>query len=273
MKKIILPCLMLAFVLVNAQTKENTSDRTLTKVLTLKIHRKGGANGASVAWHPKQKKYYAAMAGNVVFPLQVFDAKGKLLSDTSLEAMFDVRGLWYNALTDALQGNGYNDFGWTQYLLDAKGIPMGLKPLFHGMLQPTEQSVGVFVPKDNGVYFLSGKNFALVRYGATDGSNTTNDITLYPGARTKPDKDIDADELEANYNSNAIAYTGTTGAEIGLLNIASNQIELYSLSNGLMQSVLKLPEGTPLYSALNFSYANGIYWLFDKNDRTWVGYK
>ena len=273
MKKIILPFLMLAFVFANAQTKENTSDRTLAKVLTLKIQRKGGANGASVAWHPKQKKYYAAMAGNVVFPLQVFDAKGKLLSDTSLEAMFDVRGLWYNPLVDALQGNGYDDFGWTQYLLDAKGMPEGLKPLFHGMLQPNEQSVGVFVPKDNAVYFMNDRGFTLAKYKVADGNNTNDDITLYPGARTKPEKDAGSEGLEENYNSNAIVYTGITGAEIGLLNIAANQIELYSLSSGLMQAVLKLPDGAPVYQRLNFSYSNGIYWLFDKNERTWVGYK
>ena len=270
MKKIILLVLMLAFVFVNAQTKEGATDRTLTKTLTFKIDRKGGANGAAVAWHPKQKKYYAAMAGNVSFPLMVFDGNGKLLSDTSLKAMFDVRGLWYNAQADALQGNGYNDFGWTQYLLDTKGIPMGVKPLYTGMMQPDEQSVGAFVSKDNAVYFFDAKNFTLIMYKMADGNNAENDITIHPGKRTKPDIDIETEDLEGNYNSNAIVYNG---AEIGLLNIVDKQIELYSLATGLMQAVLKLPDGAPVNETLNFSYSNGIYWLFDKDNRTWIGYK
>src|SRR5262245_4426823 len=76
---------------------------TLKKVLELKMPKEGGANGASVAWHPVQKKYYAAMAGNTTYPLAVFDINGKRLSADDQTTMFDVRGLWYNSRSKKLQ--------------------------------------------------------------------------------------------------------------------------------------------------------------------------
>ena len=60
----------------NAQTtKVNASNaKTLSQVMKLKISAShGGSNGASVAWNPVSKKYYAAMAGNRDFPLEIFD--------------------------------------------------------------------------------------------------------------------------------------------------------------------------------------------------------
>jgi hypothetical protein len=112
MKKILL--LLAAFLLVGASANSQTI-KTLKKVLELKITEPGGANAASVAWHPVQKKYYAAQAGNADFPLGVFDVKGKMLSNSTQTTLFDIRGLWYNAKTKTLQANGYNDFGWTEY--------------------------------------------------------------------------------------------------------------------------------------------------------------
>ncbi|MBM3432222.1 MAG: hypothetical protein FJX92_04360 [Bacteroidetes bacterium] len=86
-------------------------ERELKEVIQLVIPREGGANAANVAWHPIQKKYYAAMAGNISFSLAVYDNTGKLLSPTDQETLFDVRGLWYNPTTKTIQMNGYNDFG------------------------------------------------------------------------------------------------------------------------------------------------------------------
>ena len=49
-----------------------------------------GNNGASVAWHPQQKKYYASFAGNATYPLAVFSENGKRLSANDLAAGFEV---------------------------------------------------------------------------------------------------------------------------------------------------------------------------------------
>jgi hypothetical protein len=41
----------------------------------------------------------------------------------------------------------------------------------------------------------------------------------------------------------------------------------------LLSQLLKLPEDAISYDWLNFSFSNGIYWLFEKDNRKWVGYK
>ena len=68
--------------------------KTLKKVITLEITEEGGSNGAAVAWHPVQKKYYAAMSGNSEFPMGVFDAQGKKVFEDGITTQYDVGGLW-----------------------------------------------------------------------------------------------------------------------------------------------------------------------------------
>jgi len=127
-----------------------------------------GANGAGVAWNPLAKRYYAAMAGNAKYPLSVFDATGKLLSPPEQEAKFDIRGLWYNTDTKTLQANGYNDFGWAEYLMNTKGFPTGANVLHEGMNQPTTQSAGTFDGKDKVVLFFNEEGNVDV-YSVTEG--------------------------------------------------------------------------------------------------------
>mgnify|MGYP006388747501 CR=1 FL=1 len=66
-----------------------SQNRTLVQTAALLMPRTvddemPGTRGASVTWHPVQKKYYTAMAGNGAYPMAVFDAKGKRLSDPTL---------------------------------------------------------------------------------------------------------------------------------------------------------------------------------------------
>src|SRR5881394_2204758 len=96
MKKLIFALTATAFSLfLQAQPKP------LKEVLTLKMpltvdDNMPGTRGSNVVWHPVQKKYYAAFAGNMGYPLAFFDAKGNRLSDDSLRCLEDTRGLWYN---------------------------------------------------------------------------------------------------------------------------------------------------------------------------------
>ncbi len=122
-------------------TGAGAQSRTLKKVMELKMPRESsddnaGSNGGSVCWDPVVKKYYAAFAGNTLYPLAVFDATGKLLSDPELSAMQDTRGLWYNSVTKKVSGNTYNDNGWFYYTTNAKGIPTGYNTTVSGMRQP-----------------------------------------------------------------------------------------------------------------------------------------
>lgn len=248
-----------------------SSTRELKKAVELKITGEGGANGACVAWHPVQKKYYAAMAGNVAFPMNVFNEKGTRLSDDGQTTLFDVRGLWYNPNSKTLQANGYNTFGWTEYKLNAKGMPEDVRTLVSDMHQPNSQSVGAYNTKNNKVYFLNDEG-SLEVY-AVDG--TYEDLADLRLSVTKKDDDgsVHNEDVLDNYNSTTVVYTGIANAEFGVLNHIGKQIELYSQKDGHLTQTLQLPDDAPFQKLLNFAYANGIYWLFDKEERKWVGYK
>ncbi len=252
---------------------ESQTPKTLKASISLKIDRPGGANGASVAWHPVQKKYYAAQAGNETFPMEVFDEKGKMLSDDKLETMFDVRGFWYNPNTKTLQANGYDNNGWAEYKLNGKGIPTAVTKMDKEAGKPDAQSVGIYDPKNNVVYYLDFNSSSLERHVMKDGVSDTS-IALHLGAKSKDEiKDPIPDDIKGNYNENAIIYTGIAKSEIGVLNFNDKQIELYNIGTGLRTQILKLPSDAPVQASLNFSYSNGTYWLYDKTERIWHGYK
>lgn len=244
--------------------------RQLKLVLQLKVPRQDGANAGSVAWHPIQKKYYAAMAGNPKHFIGVYDTKGKQLNPSTQESYFDVRGLWYNPTTKTLQMNGYNDYGWAEYKLNAKGFPIGVKELYADMNQPDEQSVGAYDPKAKAVYFLNGEG-NLEKYNYVDGIYDTF-IELYLGAENDDEFEDNVDVLE-EYNSTTVVYTGIPKAEIGLFNVTNRRIELYDLGTGYVTRTLALPDDAPQEDFLDFAYANGIFWIFDTRTRIWKGYK
>ena len=232
-----------------------------------------GKRGGSVVWHPLQKKYYAAFAGNYSFPLAVFDITGKRLSGDDLTTLEDLRGLWYNPTLKKICGNGYNDNGWFSYKLDAKGIPVESEVYAEGKNQPDEQSIGVFNAKSNMVCFLYGENIYMYNADAMQEEDST--IRLYPGISKKEDIDEDNDGsfLSEDYSYNVLIYTGIPKAEFGLLNVVERQVELYNKKTGLLTQKLKLPADLPTWPAFNFSYTNGTYWAFDQETRIWTGYK
>ena len=260
--------------LLNGLAVAQPSGKTLTQVVKLVIPREGGENAACVVWHPIQKKYYAAMAGNVKFCMAVFDAKGKLLSKPSQETLFDVRGLWYNPATKTLQMNGYDDFGWGEYKLDAKGFPVSVKTLYDDRHQPGEQNVGAFNPKKKLVYFLDEQGYA--QGFSLNTGEYESIVNLHLGIKQEDAAD-EEDEDQAislpDYNGTSLVFTGIKGQEIGLLNNAARQIELYDEETGYLTRTLALPESAPVSDWLNFAYTNGIYFLFDNKERIWYGYK
>ena len=246
--------------------------KPIKKVLELKIPREGGANGASVAWHPIEKKYYASMAGNIAFCIGVYDATGKLLSDPAQEAMFDVRGLWYNPGTKTLQMNGFNDFGWGEYKLNDKGMPVDVGMLHEYMNQSTKQSAGSYDPLRDVLYFLNEKG-NIDKYNYED-ATFKEKIELHLGATGKGEV-VDNETVLDQYNGASALYTSITGAEIAMLNYDKLEIELYDISSGYLTRRLKLPADTKIPDSrwLNFSFCNGLFWLFDTDTRIWMGFK
>lgn len=251
--------------------------RDLKKVLELKMPKTAddeycGTRGASVCWNPVTKKYYAAFAGNTSFPLGVFDVKGKLLSDADQTTLQDTRGLWYNPTTKKISGNGYNDNGWFSYTLDSKGIPTDYVTDFSGMNQPDENSCGVYDPSSKSVLFL---NKGKITYYDGKTAESGKSVPIHWGRKKSQGvgEDENEDNQNSDYNYTSVIYTGIKNAEFGLLNTLSDNIELYDSKTGFMQTQLHLPDGTPLEPSFNFAYANGIYWLFDIANRTWLGFK
>lgn len=266
-KTVFLVLLLSAGILSNAQP----AGKPLKKVLELKMPKTAdddmpGTRGASVAWHPAQKKYYASFAGNIGYPMGVFDIKGKRLSGDDLTTMADTRGLWYDPTTKLICGNGYNDFGWFAYKLDTKGIPVEAEIIYgDDMYQPGDQSVGVYNTVAKKVMFLHD---GLVYMYNADGE-AQDTLVINWGLK----KGEEVDEYNEDEYNGSLIYTGVKGQELGFLNITDNSIELYDMKTGYLTRTIALPEEAPLESMFNFAYANGIYWLFSIADRTWIGYK
>jgi len=257
-------------------TQAQSTARSLKKVMELKMPKTGddnmpGKRGASVTWHPVQKKYYAAFAGNVEYPMAVFDDKGKRLSSDTQQAMIDSRGLWYDASAKLICGNGYDDYGWFSYKLDNKGLLSDIDIIVDGMNQPDVQSVGTFNSASKQVLFLYNSQVYMYNKDAE-----VEDSLLIHWNRKKTDgpaDDEDPEDSPEDYNHTSVIYTGIKGQELGFLNITNKQIELYDIKTGYLTKMLSLPETATTEETFNFSYANGIYWLFNMDLRKWVGYK
>jgi hypothetical protein len=239
------------------------------RFLTISIP-EGGANGASVIYHPKEKLYYAAQAGNKEFPLIIFKSDGSIVSEEGQATLIDIRGLWYNPKTQEIGGNGYQEFGWFTYSLNRNGIVESIKIIREGRNQPDDHSPGVLNTKDDEVLFLSGLN--IVCY-STNGNKKNKTIQLHIGARNAEENDASDSYFEEHYNTRSIIYTGKEGAEIGLLHVTRKQVELYNIKTGYMTGLVDLPLSFQPETFFNFSYANGVYWIFNKETRKWHGFK
>jgi hypothetical protein len=234
-----------------------------------------GTRGASVCWNPVTKLYYAAFAGNKSFPLAVFNVSGKRISNEDLTTMDDIRGIWYDPITKKISANGYDDAGWLVYSINDKGIPYEINTKFSGMNQPGVQSVGTYDSKLKLVYFLDESRVMKYENFSDMFARVDDSVQIHWGRKKSQGPGPEEDEYNRNddYNFTTVVATGITGAELGFLNTLDKKIELYDVKQGYLQQSLKLPADAPVESMFNFSYTNGIYWLFDIKNRKWIGYK
>lgn len=213
------------------------------------------------------------MAGNVLFPLAVFDMKGNRLSADTISCGADTRGLWYDEKENRICGNAYSDKGWFYYKLNENGIPYAAEIIYSGQNQPTEQSVGAFDFKQKKILFMDGS--IIYAYDPVTAEVSTETIQIHWG-RSKTNGaagEEPSGETNEGYNYTTIVYTGLPGAEIGVLNYEKKQVELYDIKNGFLTKTLKLPDTIVTYDSFNFAFTNGIYWFFDQDTRKWTGYK
>lgn len=275
-KKIMKKCFLflMAFMLFSS-TALLAQSRTLKQVVALQMPKTAdddlcGTRGAGVCWNPATQQYYAAFCGNAGFPMAVFNNAGKRVSGDDLTTMEDIRGIWYDPAAKKIMANGYAEIGWLSYELDSKGIPTEIYHKFQDMNQPSEQSVGSYDASLKRVCFLSGDQVFLYGNFQDKYAKLVDSVKINWGKKNAKSTD-GGDNIDYNY-TNVIA-TGIKNAEFGFLNTASRQIELYDRQGGYLRQALKLPESAPVEASFNFSFSNGIYWLFDIENRKWIGYK
>jgi hypothetical protein len=280
MKRITLMLLSLCMLTIaNAQVKKTPgiAKRTLKQVMEVAMPGEtgvDGSNGGSVAYNPIAKKYYIPMLGNAVYPMVIFNLKGKQLSKAI--AGNDMRGLWYNPKTKSVEGNCYDSGGWVRYKLNPKGDMVfdmtevddtyESDYIFQNdMRQPDNQAVGFFSSQDNMVYFLIENGVSI--YNMKGVEKKTFELL-----KAKDDDPLVFLGEDSPYN-NSLIFTGVPKAEIGVLNLYDKKIELYNKATGVLSAEWQLPDDVGVYPMFNFSYANGMVWLFNKELRKWVVFK
>jgi hypothetical protein len=249
----------------NSVTRKTTTKKeyTATKVLSLQMPNGDGVNtgynGAGLAYHTKNKHYYAVFAGNAAFPLAIFDEKGNLTNkDINLSVGFDARGLWYNPKMNEIEGNGFFEEGIKAYMVKDDAMQYGTTAILNGKHQPSEHSSGEFDSLTQEiVYWNEGK---IIRYNRENGEEwKTMRLTNFPSSST--------------INSNCLIYTYMPGQEIGLLDYEKRKIYLIDNCSGVFSGEITLPTDAPAPQMFNMTFANGYVWLFDVEKRTWNGYK
>ncbi len=272
--------LALLTALVLFSTVLRAQSRTLKQLLELQMPKTQaddycGTRGAGVCYNPVNQKYYAAFCGNTKFPMAVFTAAGKRISDDTLTAMEDIRGIWYDPATKKILANGYNNIGWLYYTLDNRGIPANINYKFSDMNQPSAQSVGAYDAGLRYVCFLDGSQVKLYENFENLFANLKDSVQLHWGRKKSQGRGENEQAQVGNvdYNYTNVIVSNIKGAEFGVLKFADRQIELYDYKTGYLQQTLKLPASAPVEPALNFAFCNGIYWLFDIENRKWKGYK
>jgi hypothetical protein len=257
------------------QISNAQSTREIRKTVELIMPKGNGDNGGTVAVNLKNRNVYATIVGNKTYSMAFFNGVGQMVSPPDLALLADIRGLWYNPALKTFQGNTFGG-NWINYVIDDAGIPYDVKPSFTKVPQPNANSIAVFNQRENVVYFLKGHTVVTVDINTGKPvPEKTYALKLGYTKKAPAPADYKADSLKIpdNYNSTTIIYTGITNAEFGLLNIDTREIELYSKQDGLLYQKLKLPKEAVPWEKFNFGFANNTYYLFDKQKRSWVGYR
>ncbi len=213
-----------------------------------------GTNASAVVWNPAKRVYYTVIAGNAEFPLETFDDQGRMVSNRSARA--DMRGLWWNAKKRTLMGNCAGEGGWVEIATDLEGNPSGEPNIFlAGMNQPDFQSVGAFDGK-KVVFYNEGSLFF---YNPKNGKASGSVSLQLPCSQD-------------NINATSAGCTGQKGYEYVLLDYEAGRLYFFN-RKGKLTATSKLPAGAVTYGMFRFSFANGMAFLYDAEERTWTGYR
>jgi hypothetical protein len=226
--------------------------------LILQISQEEGTNGSGVAYNPIKQLYYTIIAGNTDYPLEVFDGNGNSTFQTS--AGVDMRGIWWNAKTNSLEGNSYGEGSIVSYVMNESSFPDGGAQTVTTArdFQPLEQAVGVYDAKKKAVvYYSDGYVYWYSRSKGTLAKKLKLDI----GANKE------------DFNNYSIIYTGVKNMELGLLDYNNKVVYLFSAKSGKSTASIILPSNAVTFNAFRFAYANKQVFLYDIDARSWTAYK
>lgn len=216
-----------------------------------------GTNASAVAWVPTCNCYYTVIAGNADFPLEAFDGSGNPVFQAN--AGKDLRGLWYNPKTMALEANAAGNAGWFVLQLDDKGMPRGKwENIVSGQKQPDFQSVLNYVaPKKKLVTFYADS------FSFWSRKNQKEKVRFQHGTPVLDEWLI---------VPHTAAYTGNKAFPIAVLELNQDQILYFDLK-GKYLGATHLPDGTFEIETFRFAFANGKAFLYNEDERTWMAYK
>lgn len=229
--------------------------RNAVQVLQYKVLGTKGSNACAVTYNPEKQLYYTAFAGNSAYPLEVFDTKGQ--NRYTGAAGVDLRSLWYNPKKHNLQGLGYPRRGLFNITLDDAGLPAAVKPSNDSIAAiPNTQSTAGWDGK-GALLFFDGQ--WLYRFS----------MGLKQKKKFVP-QSIPGDM--ANLNNTTVVYTGVKGYELGFYDSFEGKVYFTDLK-GAYTGTSMLPASAPRAESFRFSFANGLVWLFNGNERTWFAYR
>lgn len=226
--------------------------------LKLKFQGSRGYKASAVVYHPQNKLYYSVIAGNYRYPLETFDTKG--LSVFQSKAGLNTQGMWWNATTQQLESNVKKGIAATK--LTDKGYASGdeIKVILENSThQPNSNSCGVYDTDADEILYYSYEK--IYRYSRKDAQLISSYYLI--GLPASGD----------NLNQNSLIYTGKKGMEIGLLDYKNKKVHLFDKTSRKFANTIDLPQSAVTHKEYRFSYANNHIWLFNSEERTWVGYK
>jgi hypothetical protein len=208
-----------------------------------------------VAYNPINNLYYASAGGYNCNNLLTYSVTGGAAISTTSEC-YDSRGLWWNSLTNTLEGNSYNSAGIYTMALSG-GIPTGVGAIAAANSQPNAQVGGQFDPTTNQVLYYDG-SLNIQKY------NRAN-----PGALVST---VPITGLPVGYGTLSTYgfYTGAPGSEYAVYDVTYLRAYLINYTTGAYVATVQFPNTAGNYAYYNLSYANGLYFIC--NGSTWIGY-
>jgi len=253
MKRNLFVVLALAIQYSMAQPTQDISHR-----ISLTASQARGSMGVSVVWNSAEKRYYSAVSGGQEKLLLLYDEQGKL-NHTPYHLEFDPGALWFESGGTALGSSASGIEGLYKIHLRS-GLPAFTENVYYAIHNPVCIGTGAWVSRKKEVWFYHDKTVYRFKIGRAK--------RVIPIA-------LDIADFDNELNVMSMIYTGIKKREIGLYDYGQNRILLFNAKTGRCSYTLNIKQDghenlRPLCG--DFSYANGIYWLFDRETGIWHGY-